>query len=307
MNESIFYVKKISDSLAESYGLDLQIFFAIYIISFIPFYLGYFLMIYGSTRKLNWKDFLYLKIKGKFQWNSHITLGLFVHLFGRVMPYAYLVFWGNNLPAWIYIIIYAIILIPILFFIHKIFLNKKHTPKGDIQILRKDSIKDENEINTLWNIYDSTFEPVNKISPCKQSLDYAHFIDVLSDVSVKKYILWLNNSSPIGLGLVTNTFKNIPWISENYFKFKFPDQYAKNNIYYFMGLAISNEFRGNRYSISLIEEIIDDLPHDVVMGFDHSKNINPMLHHFTKIVRQSRSIKRTHIDRQHYHIVEWKE
>jgi|SRR3989344_1054836 len=306
MNRLILYIRDISDGLAENYSLDLRILFAIYLISYVPFYLGYFLMVYGSTRKLSWKDFFRLKIRGKFQWNNHVTLGFLIHLFGRIMPYIYITFWGKDLPIWILIILYSIILFSILLFIRKVFLKKNTFLDKEVNIFRKDSIGNEDEIDILWNIYDNTFEPINKISPCKQSLDYEHFIYVLKDTSVRKYLINKNNYGLIGLGLVTSSFKHIPWISENYFKFKFPNQYTNNTIYYFMGLAISNNFRGNKYSISLLEQIIDDLPHDVVLGFDHSYNINPILHYFTKIVRQSISIQRTHIDCQHYHVVEWK-
>ncbi len=77
-------------------------------------------------------------------------------------------------------------------------------------------------------------------------------------------------------------------------------------IYYFQGLAVHDQFRSRNHSLALIEHIIDDIPHNAIMGFDHSNNINPLLHHFTKVVRQARSILRTHIDRQHYHVVQRK-
>ena len=158
----------------------------------------------------------------------------------------------------------------------------------------------------LWNIYNKTFEPLNVISPCKQSFDQTHFMELLIDESVKKFILSKENIGILGLALITNDLKNTPWISEEYFKFKFPEKYSEKKVYYFVGLAIDKKFRGNKYSISLIEKVIDNLPENSVMGFDHSKNINPLLHHFTKIIRQSRLINRTHIDQQHYHVVEWK-
>ena len=61
--------------------------------------------------------------------------------------------------------------------------------------------------------------------------------------------------------------------------------------------------KGNGYSLYLIEHIIDDLPKESIMGFDHSGNINPLLHHFTKIIKQSNKINRQRIDQQHYHVV----
>jgi len=306
MNELFLYIRRISDSLAENYNLNLDHFFFIYFASYIPFYLGYLLMAHGSTRKLNWKDIFGLNIKNKLQWNTQVIMGLFIHLFGRIMPYAYIILWGENLPLWLYFIFWGIIVLSIYLFIHKIFNKRKHIFSGDMTIQKKDSITSESEIKTLWKVYNETFEPLNKISPCKQSFDEHHFIEVLHDVTVKKYILVDKVIGIVGLGLITNNFKNTPWISEDYFKFKFPHECSKNLVYYFMGIAIFREFRGNKYSIFLLENIVNDLPRDVVIGFDHSKNINPMLHHFTRIIKQSRSIRRTHIDQQHYHVVNWK-
>lgn len=307
MDKIFLDIKNVSESLAQNYGLDIRIFLIIYLVSFLPFYLGYFLMLHGSTRSLKFVDLFDLgKIKEKIRWNQQVTLGLSIHLFGRVMPYVYIMIYGKNLPLWSYTVILLIIILSVLFFLYKFFLPRGHKIQGDISIHKKAQVTDSSEIESLWNIYNETFDPLNRISPCKQSLDHTHFVEALHDSSVTKYILFKDGFGFLGISLVTNDFKNTPWISEDYFKFKYPDQYSKKIIYYFMGLAIHKKFRGNRYSISLIEHVVDDFPKDVIIGFDHSLNINPTLHFFTHVIKQSRYIKRTHIDRQHYHIVEYK-
>ena len=173
----------------------------------------------------------------------------------------------------------------------------------DIEIIKKDIIDNDNDKKLLWLIYNETFSPLNKISPCKQSFDEDHFSEVLNDELVYKYLIINKKSEIIGLGLITNHFRNTPWISEEYFKENFSDKHESKLVYYFMGLAINKKYRGNRYSIHLIERIIDDLPKDSIMGFDHSQNINPLLHHFTKIIKHADQITRKRIDRQHYHVV----
>lgn len=307
MEQIFLYIKNISDSLAQNYNLDLHIFLIVYLLSFAPFYLGYFLMIYGTTRKLQWKDLLNLNIaRGKIRWNEQVTSGLFIHLFGRIMPYAYILYAGENLPIILSVIVWLVILISIVYFIYKFFLIKHHRTLENITILKRASITDKDELDTLWKIYDETFSPLNKISPCKQSLDYDHFVEALREPSVTKYLLSKEDFGLLGLALVTNEFKNTPWISEEYFRHKYHHQYNKRVIFYFMGIAIYKEFRGNKYSLSLLEYIIEDLPRDVVIGFDHSTNINPTLHFFTRVIKQSHLIKRTHIDRQNYHVVWYK-
>ena len=106
--------------------------------------------------------------------------------------------------------------------------------------------------------------------------------------------------------MMTSDFKNTPWISEEYFKENYPEEYEKGVIRYFIGLAVHSDFRGNRYSMALMEYIFDNLPVDAIVGFDHSHNVNPMLHHFIRIMRQGNLLKRTYIDRQHYHVIQRK-
>lgn len=301
-------IKKISESIAISYNLNIGIFLYVYLLSFIPFYLGYILILYGTTRNLKWSDIFGFRFKNGLKWNKNAKIGLCVHLFGRIMPYAYIIIFGKNLSVWIYVVAVIAIIFPTIFFLKKIFMkfNSSDGGQNNITILKMNVVDNIEDSKRLWNIYNKTFEPLNKISPCRQSLDEIHFMEILNDSFVGKYVIDHKDDGIIGLGLITNDFKNTPWISEDYFKENFSEKYVNKLIFYFMGLAIDKKYRGNKYSIRLIEHIIDDLPDDSIMGFDHSKNINPLLHHFTKIVKQSAQINRNRIDQQHYHVVQKK-
>jgi hypothetical protein len=221
------------------------------------------------------------------------------------MPYLYILIYGKNMPVIFYVAVLFIVIVPLIFFIYKI-INKGNDQLPDgIEMFKMEHISNREDVESLWNIYNHTFEPLNRISPCKQSLDHEHFIEALSSTSISKYTLHKKSLGYIGIGLITNDFKNLTWISEDYFRYKFPKEFEKKLVYYLIGIAISPEFRGNKLSIKLIESVMDDLPRDVVIGFDHSRNINPVLHHFTRVVKQAGLIKRIHIDRQHYHAVQY--
>src|SRR3989338_1522022 len=307
MDTFINHFWNISNSLSSEYNLDVQWFFVIYLISFAPFYFGYFLMAYGTTRNLKFTDLIHLRFRHKLQWHSYSNWGLLIHLFGRVMPYVYILIIGRNLPLWVYFLIVSIIGFSVGYLLYKILQKGNRSEnKNYFSVIKKDNISDPVEIETIWEIYNHTFEKVNRLSPCRQSFDHDHFVEALRDSTIHKYLLQSTVDGTVGIGLITNDFKNAPWISSDYFKAHFPEAFAKNTIYYFLGLAIKEHFRARRLSLLLIEDIIDEIPHDAIMGFDHSRNINPLLHHFTKVVRQARSLMRTHIDRQHYHIVQRK-
>ncbi len=303
MDNILNNIKELSLHVAVTYDLSLKLFFYIYISSIIPFYLGYFLILYGSTRHLKFKDIFSLDFKNKIRLTKQTIIGIIIHVFGRLMPYAYILFFGRNLPTYFYFIAIILLVISIYLFINKIYFKKRNIVDTSLIFSKKLHVDDKTEREILWEIYNSTFEKLNKISPCKQSLDEHHFMEIMENRDVAKYILSKNNHGIIGICLTTNNFMNTPWISEDYFKVNFPNEFFKNKIHYFIGLAIRENHRNNSYSISLIENVIDDLPTDAIIGFDHSKNINPLLHYFTRIVRQAKFIQRKHIDQQHYHVV----
>ena len=50
MNALLEHIRGASDHLALRYHVNIAMFFAVYLISFLPFYLGYLLVIQGATR-----------------------------------------------------------------------------------------------------------------------------------------------------------------------------------------------------------------------------------------------------------------
>ena len=298
-------VSAVSNDIALHYGISLHWFLVIYLSSYIPFYFGYFLILYGTTRHLNFRDVLRFRLKNQLHWTTYSMWGLIIHLFGRLMPYVYILCFSRGLPFWVYLLVSSVALLSVSLILKRLGNHKKagEHRKDSVTAMKRERIVDHDETERLWEIYNKTFEKVNRLSPCRQSLDREHFMEVLHDTTVAKYLLVHTNAGIIGIGLITNDFKNTPWISSEYFQFHYPESFEKRHIYYFMGLAIDERHRGQHYSLTLIEHIIDDLPHHAILGFDHSGNVNPMLHHFTKVVKQARSIERTHLDRQHYHIV----
>jgi hypothetical protein len=261
-------------------------------------------MAYGSTRNLRLADIVRLKFLSKVRWHPMATAGFVVHMVGRAMPYVYVIAFGENLPPWVYVIVLALFLVSTALFARHLFMRKKTARTlHDAEVIRLDTIDDSALAERLWGIYDATFSKVNERSPCRQSLSRDEFFMELTNESVHKYLLTSLTVGAVGVAFVSNDFKNAPWVSEPYFAKEYPEFYARKRIYYFLGIAIDREYRSNRLSLDLLEYIIDDIPHDAIVAFDHSKNVNPLLHHFTRVVRQARKLRRTRIEEQHYHVV----
>lgn len=165
-------------------------------------------------------------------------------------------------------------------------------------------IFNQEEVENLWTIYNESFRDVNINSPCKQSFNKNEFIQMLYDNTVEKFIL-KNNNNEIGIGLVTNNFNNLPWISKDYFLNKFPESFTNNKIYYFMGIAIDKNYRKRGYTKYLLNKIFHNLDNYNIIGFDHSKKVNPFIPKFTKLIKGI-SFKKRRIESQNYYIIEIK-
>lgn len=304
MHDLLIFIHNTSNHLSEVYNLDPRVLFILYLVSLPPFYGGYLLMAYGTTRHLNFSDIIRLKFTAKLRWHPLATLGLWVHLFGRALPYVYILVFAKSLPVWVFILISILFISSISFILYKLLKNTfKDDAFSELNIERLTSIHEKDLQDTLWSIYGKTFAKLNRESPCKQSYSEEHFYSVLREKTVNKYVLKLSTGEVAGIALITNNLANAEWISSEYFQTNYPKEYSAKSIYYFLGLAIDSKFRSKRLSLPLIEHIIDDIPHDSIMAFDHSKNVNPFLHHFTKVVRQAKKLRSVHIEQQHYHIV----
>ncbi len=87
------FIEQISlagNHLAIYYNLDVRLFLIVYISSIIPIYLGAFLIIYGSTRHLKFRDIISFKLSNGLRFNNQTKVGIGTHLFGWLMPYLYI-------------------------------------------------------------------------------------------------------------------------------------------------------------------------------------------------------------------------
>lgn len=166
------------------------------------------------------------------------------------------------------------------------------------KILKTLIVSDAPSQNVLWVIYSESFKKVNECSPCKQSFDKVEFMDVLTNDTVIKYVLY-DEKEIIGIGLITNKFKNLPWISSDYFHKNYPSEFENNQVYYFMGIAIKKGSRGIGNAKSLINYIIHDFK-GKILGFDHSVVVNPLIPKFTLLIRNKKTSKKK-IESQNYY------
>lgn len=292
------------DDIARLHNVNSKIFILIYFLSAVPVYLGFFLILYGFKKEMSVKKILKFELRGV-KINKIVITGIIINIFGILLPYLYILFWGNNFSFIVYFIVFLIIFISLSSFMFKIKKNlvgKKIINTDNIEVVKKEVITDNSEQEKMWEIYDTSFIELNKNAPCKQSFDKVHFMNLMDKVDVLKYVIFTkDNHALIGLGMITNNFENTPWISEEYFKAKFKNCFEKKLIYYFMGIAIAKDWQHKGYATLLVKEITDGLPEGAIVGFDNSKNTNYFIPHFAD--NNGKKKKRIFLDSQNYYIV----
>lgn len=289
--------------LLSEYNLSLVIFVWVYLISILPVYVGAFLIIHGSTRNTTFRDIFFLRFSKLDFANREVKVGAIIFLFGWLMPYVYIFIFGKGLPWYIYVLLFVVMLPGILI------LFRKKGSMGGLSFASRYRVEklllvDNQELQSkFWNIYDSSFNDKNADAPCQQSIDnFKSFKAEMEQNSVMKYVLY-DGETIVGIAMITNDLSNCTWISTKYFETKFPQYYKEKKLYYFMGIAIDKKFQGSGLGKWVLEYIIDDLPKDSAMGFDHSYEANKFISLFPYLVRQRPKLKRTYLDKQVYYLV----
>lgn len=96
---------------------------------------------------------------------------------------------------------------------------------------------------TFYDLYLDAFGSLRKRAAARQVLHRNEFFEEMTDDRVWKYVAWSEVGQPIGLSTLTKSLETVPWISPEYFRARYPEQAARDAIYY-LGFALVN--RRNR-------------------------------------------------------------
>lgn len=88
-------------------------------------------------------------------------------------------------------------------------------------------------------LYESAFSPFKSRAVARQVLTRTEFYDQMSDPRVDKYLAWNDDGEPAGITTLTKHLESVPWISPEYFAARYPDQWARNAIYY-LGFTLAH-------------------------------------------------------------------
>jgi hypothetical protein len=112
-----------------------------------------------------------------------------------------------------------------------------------------DSITGE-EADRTWESYDASYHDYNRQTPIKQSMRKDDFYADLANSAFKKVTVRDSSGEIVGLGICTFDLEQLPWISAEFFKYTFPDDYGR--ILHLAGMYIKPDRRGVKASEPLM-------------------------------------------------------
>lgn len=118
-------------------------------------------------------------------------------------------------------------------------------------------------------MYRASFAPLEAQAAGRQSLHDDEFREEMGLESVVKVVAWERDGTPAGLAFAAKDLSTVAWISPAYYAMHFPDEYARNAIYYFGGLLVSPDKQGGPWAYALMREIVRLVVRDrAIVAFD---------------------------------------
>lgn len=92
-------------------------------------------------------------------------------------------------------------------------------------------------IDQFWPVYEEAFGPLRIQAAARHVLTYEEFKAEIADPRIWKYVVTDADAKLAGLTLLTDDLSTVPWISPEYFAHRYPEQTARNAVFY-MGFSL---------------------------------------------------------------------
>ncbi len=117
-------------------------------------------------------------------------------------------------------------------------------------------------LDEAWRLYAEAFEELRTVAVQRHVMTRAEFDEHMGDPRIRKYLVRHPDEEHLAaLSTITNELDAVPLISPDYFRHRWPAQYAERQIWYVTFNAIHPDHRG-----SGIFELIVDAMRQVVVG-----------------------------------------
>lgn len=94
-------------------------------------------------------------------------------------------------------------------------------------------------LEQAWSLYEQCFRPLARLAVQRHVMYRHEFNEVMSDKRVGKYLAFDAAGELVGLSPYTNDLYAVPLVSPDYFEAHFPLQYAAQQVWYIVFVAVT--------------------------------------------------------------------
>jgi hypothetical protein len=180
------------------------------------------------------------------------------------------------------------------------------TAGGPFRFTREQSINGS-VAESLYRLYCRAFEPLASRAAARQVLNQNEFFAQLADRRIDKYVAWESDSEPIGIVTVTRDLEAVPWISPEFYANRFPEQWARNAVYYLGFTLVRPATRRTSFLDTIVKLSVEPLVAEkAVIAYDVCSYNNDVLGFSKRIAEMLKRISRSQpqeLDSQIYYSV----
>lgn len=111
-------------------------------------------------------------------------------------------------------------------------------------------------VEEFLEMYRSAFAPLDTVAAGRQALTDDEFRADMGDESVLKFVGRARDGRPVAMCLLATDLTKLPWLSPAFWQQRYPEQYARNAIFYVGAILVSPEAQGGLWFHRLLTETI---------------------------------------------------
>ncbi len=117
-------------------------------------------------------------------------------------------------------------------------------------------IDDPVVVEEFLELYRSAFSPLDTLAAGRQALTDDEFRAELVEESVLKFVGRNDDDRPVAMAIMATDLATLPWISPAFWQARYPEQFARNAIFYVGALLVAPEAQGSMWFHRLLRETI---------------------------------------------------
>ncbi|WP_134766540.1 hypothetical protein [Nocardioides sp. 1609] len=176
--------------------------------------------------------------------------------------------------------------------------------RSEIEVTVEEKV-DVETAEAYYALYRETFGELETKAVARQLLHREEFLEEMEDPRVAKYVARDAAGTAIGMSTLTNQLETVPWISPAYFRHHYPEQFARDAVFYIGFTLVQREHRRSRAFQAMIHRIGTVLAEaQAVVGWDICAFNDDDLsfgRHAARVLGRTGDVSVVTIDRQTYY------